>query len=95
MMKHLRNIIPRYANYASSRNSGATPSWITNIHRQIKVSYLGCEEKFDKDLGQMTSETQFDSLFVKKEGEKSLDSVPYEPITVRASVRFREDRPSS
>jgi len=84
MMKHLRNIIPRYANYASSRNSGATPSWITNIHRQIKVSYLGGEEKLDKDLGQMTNEAQFGSLFVKKEGEKSVDSVPYEPITVRA-----------
>ena len=93
MMKHLRNIIPRYANYASSRNSGATPSWITNIHRQIKVSYLGSEEKFGKDLGQMTSETQFDSLFVKKDGEKSLNYVPYEPITMRASVHFREDRP--
>jgi hypothetical protein len=67
MMKHLRNIIPRYANNASSRNSGATPSWITNIHRQIKVSYLGgADDKFDKESEKMTTETQFDSLFINK-----------------------------
>jgi hypothetical protein len=67
MMKHLRNIIPRYTNVASSRNSGATPSWITNINRQIKVSYLGAaDEKFDKESEKMTTETQFDSLFVNK-----------------------------
>ncbi len=57
MMKHLRNIIPRYANKASSRNSGAKPSWITNIHRQIKVSYLGAGDKSSSKLEQMTSET--------------------------------------
>lgn len=59
MMKHLRNIIPRYANGASSRNSGAKPSWITNIHRQIKVSYLDpAEEKSsDKELEQITTKT--------------------------------------
>jgi len=38
-MKHLKKIIPKYANNLSSRNAGGIPSWITNIHRQIKVSY--------------------------------------------------------